>query len=168
MIGRLFADFNGITRDEFGEKVAVGKQGSWQIERYRPLGWLVPGSTVKLSDGELEVVAILELDATTDYWYGRPDWATRRDLSSRAQGVEELRQFPPDKRLIIIRNELDILIRVVQAQAESLSMSVAEVTAGQPIPSIANMAARLTDSTKTLREVFDALTDPDEEAHSSS
>jgi len=160
MICRLFADFNSVTRDGIGDRVLIGKRGSWQIERYRPLNWLVPGTSVKLSDGELEVTAVLEFDATTDYWYGRPDWSTRRDLNSPADGMEHLRQFPAHHRLIIIRNELSLRIHSLQAGIRLLSANIAGP--GDSLLSIETLTSQLATSAKDLREIFDALTDPTE------
>jgi hypothetical protein len=159
-MGRLFADFNSMTHDDLGERVLVGKQGSWQIEQYRPLNWLIPGATVKLSDGELEVSAVLEFDEATQCWFGRPDWATRRDLISAADGMEHLRQFSAEHRLIILKNELGLRIQLLHAGIELLTAAIANPSPEQGLSSIEAIASQLARSANELREVFDALTDP--------
>ena len=162
MSGRLFADFNNVIRDGLGDRVLIGKQGSWQVECYRPLNWLVPGTSVKLSDGELEVSAVLGFDASTDYWYGRPDWSTRRDLNSPADGMEHLREFPANHRLIIIRNELSLRIQLLQSGIRLLCATIAGPGPSESLVSIETLTAQLATSANDLREIFDALTDPTE------
>jgi hypothetical protein len=44
------------------------------------LNGLKPGAELTLYDKEMEVDAVAEFDETLQWWYGIPDWSTRRDL----------------------------------------------------------------------------------------
>lgn len=74
---RLLVDFNAMSQD--GKRVRINmKHGNSAFkERLRP------GLKVLLSEPDLEVEAVLELEIDEqgrEWWYGVIDWSTMRDL----------------------------------------------------------------------------------------
>jgi hypothetical protein len=80
MTRRLAVDFNSMMRDE-QERVYIAREGS-PYEDQSVLADLCHGALVVLSDGEMEVEAMVEFDRKHKAWFGRPDWSTRHDLPS--------------------------------------------------------------------------------------
>lgn len=72
---RLYADFNNIFEGDLVDLMCVGSQDSM----LPVAGSLVEGLRVLLSDGELQVEAVLVRDSH-GRCAARPDWTTRRDL----------------------------------------------------------------------------------------
>ena len=74
---RISVDFNTMMGDE-QERVALGQLGTPNGDSLPPLR---TGERVLLYDEEMEVEAVAEYDAESQYWLAAPDWTTRRDLS---------------------------------------------------------------------------------------
>jgi hypothetical protein len=120
LMPRFVVDFNRSQQDSKGQKIPIGLEGSHRIERYRPLGWLRPGSTVRLHDGEIEVGALLEYDESNSWWFGRPNWPTRRDLKSPGDGLEEFASLPAGDRLVLLGIETGPLLEAILGATELL------------------------------------------------
>ena len=71
---RIYVDFNTMAQDD-AERVRINPRGNGALApSFRP------GLAVVLYDEGLEVEAILEYDAPSGSWWGRPDWSTSLDL----------------------------------------------------------------------------------------
>jgi len=158
MIARIFADFNSRTFDQRGERIYIGKEGSWQIDQYPLKSCLEPGAAVRLYDGELQVDAVLEFDDLNRAWYGKPDWATRRELASRADGLEDYKDASPEQRLAILRYEMDALFAVLQGGTQLLEEIDTDAVQGLPehFSRLVEDLARIADE---LREILKILAD---------
>jgi hypothetical protein len=83
---RVFVDYGTMFDDE-KERVRLPTH----IDKYL-LGVLANGLPLVLYDDEsMEVDAIAEYEPEYDFWYGVPDWCTRRDLPPLTQ--EQLAQI---------------------------------------------------------------------------
>ena len=71
---RIYVDFNTMAQDD-AERVRVNPRVNGDLAAS-----LRPGLAVVLYDEGLEVEAVLEHDASSDTWWGRPGWSTGRDL----------------------------------------------------------------------------------------
>jgi hypothetical protein len=158
MIFRIFADFNSIQQDEEGEWIPIGKEGSWQIDEYPFKSALKPGGRIRLFDTELQVDAVLGFDEINKYWFGRPDWTTKRDLDSAASGLEEFSNAAADVKLSILRYETRTLIAVIRGNATLLK----KILSGQfkhDVPDSMTIVEDLVRMTKDLEEVQEILTE---------
>jgi hypothetical protein len=83
---RVFVDYNTISDDPQG-RIHINTV----VQKYL-LELLSPGLPLVLFDEEsLEVDAVAEFDAEYDFWYGVPDWSTRRELPELTK--EELKRI---------------------------------------------------------------------------
>lgn len=155
-MARMYADFNRITKDESGERIPIGRDGSWQIERYRPLGWLEPSKVVILHDGEIQVKATLEFDESQGWWFGRPNWDTRCDMEGVADGLAEYSKLPADQRLAILRVEIDLPINTILGGLSLLKRIVnqKEETEGLDASSVIN---QIYESSNSLIQIINAI-----------
>lgn len=158
MIPRIFADFNSRIFDQRGERIYIGKEGSWQIDQYPLKSCLEPGAAVRLYDGELQVDAVLEFDEQNRAWFGKPDWATRRDLRSRADGLEDYKHASSDQKLAMLRYEMDVLITVVQGYADLLKEIDPNAVSGLP-EHFSRLAGDIGRTADDLKEILNILTD---------
>lgn len=153
-IPRIIADFNSMQEKDL---VVIGKDDSWQIVQYRPLGWLNPGARVKLYDGEIEFIGTLEYEQQTGWWLGRLDLSTRRELSSSIDGWEEFQQTLPAEKLAILRIETNLRVSNIVSVAESLMQIDPSVIQG--LPSLFGVSVQSLKSTADeLKEILDLLT----------
>jgi len=81
-------DFNTMMMDP-EERIYIGKEGSAQDDQDM-LSVLRPGTPVVLHDGEMQVEATIEYDGERKIWFGKPDWATRRDTAPMKQEAATL------------------------------------------------------------------------------
>ena len=156
-MARMHADFNRITKDENGDKIPIGRDGAWQIERYRPLGWLEPGKVVILHDGEILVKANLEFDESQGWWYGRPNWDTRRDMQAVADGLEEYRNLPADQRLAILSIELDSPIKAISGGLSLLKQILENGKDGIEELDVILILDRIIKSTEAVQQILSAI-----------
>jgi hypothetical protein len=151
----------GATVDHEGEKIFVGQEGIWPIERYRSMNWLVRGAKVRLHDGEIQVDAVLEFDESTKNWYGRPIWPTQRELSSKADGLEDYRHADPGLRLAILRVEAEFCLKTIGGSMELLRQLDLGVVQSLPDYFNERMIRNLLVAVDDLKEIVDVLTNPD-------
>jgi hypothetical protein len=72
---RVFVDYNSEGDDPQG-RIRINTV----VQKYL-LEFLRPGMALVLFDEEsLEVDAVAEFEPELEFWYGVPDWSTRRDL----------------------------------------------------------------------------------------
>ncbi len=83
MAAHIYVDFNTMMMDP-EERVYIGKEGSAQDDQDM-LSVLRSGMPVVLYDGEMQVKAAIEYDGERKIWFGKPDWATRRDTAPMKQ-----------------------------------------------------------------------------------
>ncbi len=88
MATRIYVDFNTMMMDP-EERVYIGKEGSVQDDQ-DVLSVLRYGTPVVLHDEEMQVEATIEYDGKRKIWFGKPDWATRRDTVPMKQEVTTL------------------------------------------------------------------------------
>jgi hypothetical protein len=129
---RIFADFNRITKDEKGDRIYIGKERSRQLEMIPFITGLKEGYQIYLYDGEIIVETIVEFDNENQAWYGRPDWSTFRELSSRADGIDEYKNALPEQRLAILRYETINILSGIQGCVEILENREQIITGKHP------------------------------------
>ena len=71
---RIYVDFNTMAQDD-AERVWINPRVNADLATF-----FRPGLAVVLYDEGLAVEAVLEYDAPSGTWWGRPDWSTSRDL----------------------------------------------------------------------------------------
>jgi len=157
MTVRIFVDFNRTTSDEQGDRVFVGKEGTWQVESFPFKPHLAPGKTIYLFDGELQVKAIVEFDAVNRSWYARPDWSTRRDLESRADGLQHYADMPAEDRLVALRYETGVLLKVIQGYADLFARIGRDSPESLPKDFMRSVGG-LTKAANDVRAIIDLLT----------
>ena len=153
---RMFVDFNATQVDDQGELIPIGVEGSRQFERYPFTSELKPGMKIFLTDGELEVEVTLEFNQENRWWDGRPDWETRLDMASRADGLQELKDAPASIRLAILKYETETLVDVIDGGAQSLEREAKTELEDVPLPFLHSIK-QLARQARDLNDFYDLL-----------
>lgn len=154
---RIFADFNRKTRDDKGDRIYIAKEGTRQLKEFSLIKELEHGSHIYLFDGEMIVEAIAEFDDLNRTWYGRPNWSTLRELSSRADGINEYRNATAEQRLAILHYEVGNILGGIQGCIEILENK--DLIKDEKIPGIyGKLVSDLSGFLEDLNNIIGELT----------